>query len=133
MKLSMHFNKIITNIVSKFFIPNKAIIFDDIASLQLDSNHNQLVHKQTLNHLPNWPIFSNDWAALWVLICTVHLTICSYHITCGFQRESTIYSCLNVKELLARIGPKSEVWIHSETRTWHGKNIQTLHHVRWVK
>ena len=38
MKLSMHFNKIITNIVSKFFIPNKAIIFDDIASLQLHSN-----------------------------------------------------------------------------------------------
>ena len=26
----------------------------------------------------------------------------SYHVTCGFQSESALYSCLNVKELLAR-------------------------------
>ena len=30
------------------------------------------------------------------------LTVCSYHVTCAFQSESTLYSCLNVKELLAR-------------------------------
>ena len=24
---------------------------------------------------PNWP---NDWAVLWIRICTVHLTVCSY-------------------------------------------------------
>ena len=28
--------------------------------------------------------------------------ICSYHVTYAFQSESTLYSCLNVKELLAR-------------------------------
>ena len=39
---------------------------------------------------------------LWVLICTVHLTVCSYHATYASQNESTLYSCLNVKELLAR-------------------------------
>ena len=37
-----------------------------------------------------------------VLICTVHLTVCSYHVKYAFQSESTLYSCLNVKELLAR-------------------------------
>ena len=29
-------------------------------------------------------------------------TVCSYHVTYAFQSESTFYSCLNVKELLAR-------------------------------
>ena len=29
-------------------------------------------------------------------------TVCSYHVTYAFQSESTLYSCLNVKELLAR-------------------------------
>ena len=28
-------------------------------------------------------------------------TVCSYHVTYTFQSESTLYSCLNVKELLA--------------------------------
>ena len=30
------------------------------------------------------------------------LTVCSYHVTYAFQSESTLYSCLNVKELLAQ-------------------------------
>ena len=38
---------------------------------------------------------------LWVLVCTVHLTLCC-HVTNAFQSESTPSSCLNVKELLAR-------------------------------
>ena len=29
-------------------------------------------------------------------------TVCSYHVTYAFQSESTLYSCLNVKELFAR-------------------------------
>ena len=32
----------------------------------------------------------------------VHLIVCYYHATYDFQRESTLYSCLNVKELLAQ-------------------------------
>ena len=31
-----------------------------------------------------------------------NMTVCSYHVTYAFQSESTLYSCLNVKELLAR-------------------------------
>ena len=64
---------------------------------------------------PNWP---NDWAVFWVLICTVHLTECSCHITYLFQSESTLYSCLNLKELLAR--SRCEIWSLSDcnwTRT----------------
>ena len=40
-----------------------------------------------------------------------------YHAMYAFQSESTLYSSLNIKELLAR------VYIHFETRTWHD-NIQ---------
>ena len=39
--------------------------------------------------------------SVWVLICTVHLTVCYYHATHAFQSESKLYSYLNVKELLA--------------------------------
>ena len=31
-----------------------------------------------------------------------HSTVCSCHVTYAFESESTLYSCLNVKELLAR-------------------------------
>ena len=30
------------------------------------------------------------------------LTICSYHVTYACQSESTLYICVNVKELLTR-------------------------------
>ena len=33
---------------------------------------------------------------------THQVTVCSDHVTYAFQSESTLYSCLNVKELLAR-------------------------------
>ena len=54
----------------------------------------------------------------WVLICTVHLPVCSCHVAYAFQSEFTLYSCLNVKVLLAR--SMSEIWSLSDcnsTRT----------------
>ena len=30
------------------------------------------------------------------------MTVCTYHVTYAYQSESTLYNCLNVKELLAR-------------------------------
>ena len=46
------------------------------------------------------------------------LTVCSCHVTYAFESESTLYSCLNVKELLAR--SRREIWRWSDcnwTRT----------------
>ena len=34
-------------------------------------------------------------------ISNINLTVCSSHVTHAFQNESTLYSCLDVKELLA--------------------------------
>ena len=42
----------------------------------------------------------------------VSLTVCSNHITYAFQSEATLYSCLNVKELLAR--SRRDIWSFSD-------------------
>ena len=39
------------------------------------------------------------------------MTVCYYHITYAFQSESTLYSCLNVKELFAETWMISEVYV----------------------
>ena len=85
---------------------------------------------------PNWP---NDWAVFWVLICTVHLIVCFDHVTYEFESESTLYSCLNVKELLAR--KRRHIWRLSDrngTRTNnHLVRKRTLNHLaklaKWLR
>ena len=53
-----------------------------------------------------------SWAVLWVIICSVDLTVFSYHVTYAFQSESTLYSCLNVKEPLA--WNRRDIWNFSD-------------------
>ena len=50
---------------------------------------------------------------------SIFSTVCSYHVTYAFQSESTLYSCLNVKELLAR--NRHKIWSLSgfESRCSH--------------
>ena len=59
------------------------------------------------------------------------MTLCSCHVTYAFQSESTLYSCLNVKELLAR--SRREIWSLSDcnrTRTQnHLVHKRTLNHL----
>ena len=58
-------------------------------------------------------------------------TVCSCHVTYAFQSESTLYSCLNVKEFLARSW--RQIWSLSEcnwTRTQkHLVRKWTLNHL----
>ena len=58
--------------------------------------NNHLVRKWTLSRLAKPGFLKNDWDVLRALICTMHLTVCFYHVTCMFQSESTLYSFLNV-------------------------------------
>ena len=67
---------------------------------------NHLVRIRTLDHLVKLAVF-------WVLICTVHLTVCSCHVAYAFQSGSTLYGCLlSVKELFAP--SRREVWSFSD-------------------
>ena len=77
---------------------------------------------------PNWP---NDRAVCWVLICTVHLTVCSCHVKWAFQSESTLYSWLNVKETFAQ--SRREIWRWSDCNWSQTQNClvlkRTLNHL----
>ena len=72
------------------------------------------------------------------IICTVHLAVCSCHVTYAFHSESTVYICLNFKELLAR--SRRKIWSLSDcnwTRTHnHLVHKRTLNHlvklVKWL-
>ena len=87
-------------------------------------------------HSTIWPKWPNDWALFWVLICTMHLTVCFCHVTCAFQSEFTLYSCLNVEELLAwswrEIWSLSDCnWPHSEDSLWNAYVTWQEHTLYW--
>ena len=48
--------------------------------------------------------------------------MCYYHVTCAFQSKSTLYSCLNVKKLLA--WNRRDIWSFSDSN-----GIQTHNHL----
>ena len=57
------------------------------------------------------------------------LTVCSYHVTYMFRCESTLYSCLNVKDLLAQ--NRCKIWSLSDS-DWTQNHLVckwTLHQV----
>ena len=59
------------------------------------------------------------------------MSVCSHHATYAFQSESTLYSCLNVKELFAQ--NRREIWRLSDCN-WdrthnHLVHKQTLTHL----
>ena len=56
----------------------------------------------------------------WVLIFTVHLILRSSHVTYAFKSESTLYSCLNVKEAFAR--SNCEIWRLSDSNWTRNKD-----------
>ena len=62
---------------------------------------------------------------------TSNLTVCSCHVTYAFQSESTLYICLNVKELLVR--SSSEIWSLSDCNWARTQNPlvrnRTLNHL----
>ena len=59
------------------------------------------------------------------------LTVCFCHVTYAFQSKSTLYSCLNVKEILAR--SRRKIWSLSDCNwTWthnHLAHTRTLNHL----
>ena len=67
-----------------------------------------------------WSEFLRKW--VWFYGHNERLTVCSCHVTYAFQNESTLYSCLNVKELLAR--SRCEIWSLSDCN-WLSVRLRT--------
>ena len=84
-----------------------------------------------LNTVAISEVLTNDWAVLWVLICTIHLTVCYCYFRYTFQGESILYSYLNATKLPAR--NKFDIWNLSDSnRIWtHNLLVrkQTLNHL----
>ena len=89
-----------------FLLKNKYIW---VAVTGFEFSTTQFVNDHSMIY-PNWP---NDWVVLWVLIDTVHLTVSYYHVTYASQSESTIYRCLNVKEILTQ--NRRDIWSLSDS------------------
>ena len=86
-----------------------------------DSNeirtHNHLVHKRTLNHLAKLASLVNGW----VFVCELS--------GCGFECSSSHLNfrfCACFVQGVSWHSGNYRAWIHSETRTWHNKNIQSV-------
>ena len=94
---------------------NLFIHMKDLVIKSGDFNETGLEHTTTYfvnEHSAIWPNCANYWAVLWVPVCMVHLTVCSYHVTCTFRSESTLYTSLNIKGLLAQ--NKCYIWGSSD-------------------
>ena len=68
----------------------------------------------------------------WVLTYANYpLTVCFYHVTYAFHSESTLYSCLDVKELLT--WNRCDIWSLSDCNgTWNHNHLVhkwTLNHI----
>ena len=61
---------------------------------------------------------------------SVSLTVCSCHVTYVFQSEFTVYSCLNVKELLAQ--SRCEIWILSDCNWTQTHNHIVHSQTKWL-
>ena len=81
---------------------------------------------------------SQFWPLLWYRMSLnnvssiVLLTVSLYHVTYTFQSESTLYSCLNVKKLLAR--SRHQIWSLSDCNwTWTQKHFDYLRDIQLIK
>ena len=62
-----------------------------------------------------------------LLVRHCQLSVCSCHVMYTFQSESTLYSCLNVKELLAR--NRRDIWSLSDCN-WTQTHDHLVH--KWT-
>ena len=89
--------------LSTYFIRHTWHILHKLHPLHLNKKYRIWTYiflGKNLDVSPQSPFFS-----LQILII---MTVYSYHVTYTFQSESTLYSCLNVKELLGR--SRREIW-----------------------
>ena len=87
------------------------------------------------NNIPLWVLDTFENRHIETILAMWTETVCSCHVTYAFQSESTLYSYLNVKELLAR--SRHEIWILSDSNWNQTQNHlvckRTLNHLaKWL-
>ena len=93
------------------------------------SQKNQQKSKENYRLQASCQIYQKFTKGIYLNKCRINCL--SYHVTYAFHSESILYSCLNVKELLAR--SRRKIWRWSDcnwTRTQnHLVRKQTLNHL----
>ena len=88
-------------------------------------------HRFVNEHSTIWTNRPNDRPELWVLISTVHFTVCYYYVTYAFHSETRLSTWLNVKVVLARAF--RDIWSLSKcNRTQTNNHLfckRTLNHL----
>ena len=116
-----HYRSASTDFLSKRLLTVLTILTSSFKYTSLNSEgcmHRCLYMHPTIIFLPEEVCvlmkvdFSSFSCICWDLFDWYNLTVCSCHVTYASQRESTLYSCLNVKELLTR--SRREIWRWSD-------------------
>ena len=99
-----------------------AILFDSFVLLTSVPSKTSILSKYSIYNIKTSILKIMHW---------IYLTVCYCHVTCAFQSQTTLYSYLNVKDLLAR--SRKEIWSLSDynwTRTQnHSVRKRTLNHL----
>ena len=76
-----------------------------------------LTHKYPQHSSTIWPVWLNGWAFV------IELSGCGFEYNCSYLN---FRFCACFKQGVPWHPRNYRVWIHSETRTWHGKNLQSI-------
>ena len=90
------FSQRCANILVRFFEVYRPLI----SRVKLFDSKSNCSNKTEFNIVKNTYFCKNIQYAAFYKIENV-MAVCSYYVTYAFQSKSTVYSCLNVKELLA--------------------------------
>ena len=138
-------------IVGSIFLTIRFKYFDFIEWFDLNSSPQSLFERSSISDFFGWVFNVHAYLIYYpvnVNICTIwinsnnfttkffwslilYLTVCSCHVTYAFQSESTLYSCLNVKELLVR--SRHQMWRWSDCNWTRTQNHLVLMVECWFK
>ena len=103
-----------------------------LSNCNWNRNHNQLIHKRTLNHLAilaSWELIRWSFRTSQVASLAKPLSVCLWTnwLWVWVQLQSLTLPILNCfKQRVSWHSSKYRVWTVSKMRTWHEKNIQLL-------
>ena len=100
---------------SHFGVTNKTIIY--LGDCNWSRTQNHLVRKRTFNHLAIRPVWPNGWVFVYEVSGSGFESSCN-NLIIRFR------ACF--EQGLPWHAGNYRVWIHSETRTWHDSNIQSV-------
>ena len=106
---------VVSSITGTCWLGINCIVIHVNAYYNWTRTHNHLVHNRTLDHLAKLAFWLNSWVFVY------EPSGCGFEFSC--RHVNFWFRACFEQRVLWHSG-NYRVWIHSETRTWHDKNIQ---------